>query len=234
MTTLFSVSILRISRAASPETDEENLSKPKYIYDEAIEDCESAIDLVQREQSRLIKNLSNFFNLETEAPHIGQSGLLELFNSNHRIANVCQSFLRELDRNNQRSDLAHKINSLQQCNMVYETLLSDLLEFSEQALSLTTIDKSATSINGFVHKMEIDLHLSITMLTEMLERTKESPSDKLINHIEALNSSDALYKRAQKIQDIESKHAKALHRMSAIYDRTIWAFKWYTTQFQSH
>jgi phosphate:Na+ symporter len=55
--TFLSAPAQRLARKFSPPNPTEQLSRPEFIYDQAVEEAESALDLVNREHARLIRRL---------------------------------------------------------------------------------------------------------------------------------------------------------------------------------
>ncbi|HEY3917423.1 MAG TPA: Na/Pi symporter [Stellaceae bacterium] len=69
----------------SPLQPQESLAKPRYLYDQAVEDPETAITLVDREQARLFALLPLYFGLEEHlddaAQKIGRAAILPVAQS---------------------------------------------------------------------------------------------------------------------------------------------------------
>src|SRR5262245_30026903 len=54
---IFQTPILQLLQRWLPAKDKDDLSRPQFIYDEALEEPSTALDLIEKEQLRLLKNL---------------------------------------------------------------------------------------------------------------------------------------------------------------------------------
>lgn len=85
-----------------PASRTEVLSRPAFLYDQALVDAESALPLVEREQERLIRHLPDYLDgVRAEPPAAGSSVHEpvppdELHAATRSVARVIESFLTEL------------------------------------------------------------------------------------------------------------------------------------------
>jgi phosphate:Na+ symporter len=77
-----------------PETPEEQASKPKYLHDRATDDADTALQLVEMEQARLLKNLSHSFNAMREGAD--RSQLPALHDAFESLCNTIREAITDL------------------------------------------------------------------------------------------------------------------------------------------
>lgn len=80
-----------------PASRVEAMSRPAFLYDQALVDAESALPLVEREQERLIRHLPDYLDgVRAEPPATGHVPPDELHAATGSVARVIDSFLTEL------------------------------------------------------------------------------------------------------------------------------------------
>jgi phosphate:Na+ symporter len=117
MAILFSVfqgSILRLLERWLPGDDTENLSRPQFLYYEALEEPSTALDLIEREQLRLIKALITYTQAmragAQTAEHQSAARIHQQFGS---IANHIDQFQHELTSKQLGAEELERLTQLQ-------------------------------------------------------------------------------------------------------------------------
>ncbi|MGV8998115.1 MAG: Na/Pi cotransporter family protein [Parvibaculaceae bacterium] len=112
----------------SPPTDEELLSQPRYLYDEALEDASSALELVEREQARAFGYLPDLLDgvrddavtmISAQALHVAGQSLID----------QCDAFLAEIVDQNEAKDILPEVFNLQKRNEILSGLFAALGDY---------------------------------------------------------------------------------------------------------
>jgi len=89
----------RLVQRLSPRSEEERLSSPKYLYSQALDEAQSALALVEREQTRLVKRLPQLLDtVREEGRDLGTSNQTSLdarslHSAGSAVAAACRDFL---------------------------------------------------------------------------------------------------------------------------------------------
>lgn len=142
---LFQSPIHRLLKRLSPATTEEELARPLYLYDQALDEAESALDLVEKEQTRLLGFLPDYLPADypsnnpsdkagtmraptTIAPATVAPGTL--FSGNRQVTSAVAMFITDLmDRHQDRLSLQRMIN-IQGRNALIGDLQDSVYEFT--------------------------------------------------------------------------------------------------------
>jgi len=139
-----------------PQSAMENLAKPVYLYDQALEEGETALDLVEKEQARLVHLLPRLLDElrpdEVEGtPYVGK----ELYQACASIGGECQRFIDRLmglpqsHATLERIMAAHSRNELlfhlqEGTNTLLQELRSGFLEAEAEALRGSLVEGLVT------------------------------------------------------------------------------------------
>jgi len=87
----------RLAQRLAPSDPTESLGRPKYLYEQALEDPESALDLVIKEQARLVRRLPRYLDaLRPEEVSTAGPGSDQLHKASTAVSGECSGFLSEL------------------------------------------------------------------------------------------------------------------------------------------
>lgn len=128
--------IPRLLERMSPATREEDDARPQYIYDHAIVDTESALDLVVLEQRRLIGFFTRYFDALRREPNGGSAhgALVTLRNSFKTLSEQVHEFLDELGRTNPADATYERLNHLLNNQRLIQSIEDTLYDLA------TTVD----------------------------------------------------------------------------------------------
>jgi len=127
----------RLVERLSPPSQEEVLSRPRYLYAQAIEDTESALGLVEREQARLIGRLPLYLDeiRDEPAPDRDTEGAeldaQRLHRASASVAAACNAFLCELTERASAHSTFEQIINLQSRNALIVQLQESCIELVE-------------------------------------------------------------------------------------------------------
>lgn len=130
---------LRLTQRLSPPSREESLGRPRYLYAQSMEEAQSALTLVDCEQTRLIKRLPLLLdairedtdpssNPETETAEV--DGQL-LYRASGSVAEAIDTFLAELTERTDAHSALERIVNLQSRNSLIISLQDSCMELVE-------------------------------------------------------------------------------------------------------
>jgi phosphate:Na+ symporter len=94
---LFGGFLHALARRLSPPSRAEELARPRYLYEQAMEEVESALDLVEKEQTRLIRRLPRLFDeLRLDEVEDTPIAARTLHRASTSVAGECAGFLARL------------------------------------------------------------------------------------------------------------------------------------------
>jgi phosphate:Na+ symporter len=129
---------LRLTQRLSPPSHEETLANPRFLYAQAMDEAQSALDLVEREQARLLKRLPLLLNAIREEPEVGdEAETLDvdsqaLHGASLSVAAAIDAFLAELTERTGAHSALERIVNLQSRNGLISSLQESCLELVER------------------------------------------------------------------------------------------------------
>lgn len=113
----FLTPIDRWLRQFSPPTREEELSRPQFIYDKALGDAETAMDLVEQEQLRLLRRLPEMLDaVREEAPQTARVEPAALHAGSVAVAKEVAAFMTDLAGKNDSREALDRLLKLKTRN----------------------------------------------------------------------------------------------------------------------
>lgn len=114
ITVVFHKRIADILEHAFPAIKEETLSNPQYIYDQAVEDPDTAIELVDQEISRIMMRFPGYLeNVRTEHESIEIVDSKTLHSAAVKLGNDIDLFIGDLFNNNLSQDSSERLLKIQ-------------------------------------------------------------------------------------------------------------------------
>lgn len=220
----FTTPIYRLLERLSPPTREEELSKPHYLYEQALEEPETALTLVDKEQVRLAQYLPQYLDAVREETR-EQAGThwVTLHKASTTVLKQVDAFTTDLmDQSHSRSTLEQVIR-LQNRNGL-------LLSLSESVHDLTkTIDQSSHSeaLNALTDRMAEALHAVLLTAVDALE-TPDADNRELLLKLTA--DRGELMERIRRTvirseQSLTSEDQQTLFAVTTLFERTIWLLR---------
>lgn len=133
--TFLQTPIIRLLNKMSPPTQSEMLSKPQFIFEQALDDPETALDLVNKEQIRLLRFFTFYLtHISSERPVNQLNRVLEYHESFQKVSLETETFLDELSMKPDSLALHDKIlyfQNTQQSISMLEHSLYDMVQMTE-------------------------------------------------------------------------------------------------------
>jgi len=209
----------------APPSDEETLGRPRYLYDEALAEPESALLLVDKEQQRLLSSLPDYLGslredvIKTgpavEVRHPAESNILRL----------CDQFLTELaDRNHNREVLKRTI-VLRDRNELLGSLQESLVELITVANSNPHAGEVRTLINNLVES----LHMMLETLADVAKLPDADDLDmlRMLTH-DRSELMDSIRRRMQGGEIVVAPEVQqSVFSATALFERCTWLLRRY-------
>ena len=221
LVTLIQGPLFRLIQQATPESAEETLSRSKYIYDDALEDVETALTLVDREQHRLIDYLTaSLDTIRIDTAHSANTDYATLYRAGNTLNAEVAGFLAVLLETSPPHESMEKVFRAQsRCKLLgdLQTEVYDLVR---------TIDQSDISsrLAILTHGMVEGLH--VALLTFQDELIEPDP----IGHETLLmltsDRSDIMEQARRTVLDSGEALTKieqtALYNATSLFEHSIW------------
>ncbi|HUD51399.1 Na/Pi symporter [Parvibaculum sp.] len=226
LTTVFRDRIMAAIMRLSPPTDEEALSKPRYIYAEALDEPRAALDLVEREQVRLFEFLPDIVDA-VRVDGASKLGPDLLASSAGSVARQCGDFLTNILDNNSARDVLIDVVEIQKRNEILLSLIgavSDYVKTIEAAGAVSPDSKFgrllfalgeslhtilAVANDAFLHKDRRDLDL-----------LREFTSDRS-------TQMERVRRQVMEVEDIGPAEHDTLYASTTLFERTLWLLQRY-------
>lgn len=224
---------LALAARLSPPSEEERLAHPRFLYEQAIEDPETALELVRREQARIFGHLPRLLDsTRPEAgPPVDPGPLLE---ASRILVARCEAFLTELLDATSSRDLMLAVLQLEKRNQ----LLGELVATLDQQLagpyrtleSGTATDRVFALIQALVESQ----HALLLTAAEALdhEGADGGPAEDVAMLLalsgDRSEAMDELRRRVSGETRLSAAQHDTVYAATALFERTVWLVRRYT------
>ena len=225
---------LALAARAAPESEEERLSRPRYLYDQAVEDPETAVDLVRREQARVFGHLPMLLDsLRPEATVQGDPGAL--LEASRNLVARCEVFLTDLLDATSSRDLMLAALQLEKRNQ----LLGELLGTVGEQLDDPGPDPEEPAgpdgrLPALLRALVESEHALLATAADALEREAlEGRAEDDVAVLMALSGDrsetmDELRRQVAQETRLTAAEHNALYAATALFERVVWLVRRYT------
>lgn len=162
--------LFKLAERIAPPDPAEDLARPRYLYARAVDDPDSALELLSKEHSRLLERLPMY--LDPMRPEMQASSpipVAALHPASHAVGQSCGAFLVDLiGRTHAQSSLKHVVN-MQSRNDLLMHLLDDCREFH----NLLAADAPEQSARRLRNQLIEGLHALLMILADTRDDTLE-------------------------------------------------------------
>lgn len=226
VTTLFRERAMALIARLSPPTEEELLSKPHFIYAEALDDPTTALDLVEREQVRLIELLPQLVDAvrpDGEAT-IGAGVLFAAISS---VAQRCDGFLTEIFDSNTSRDVLPDIVAMQKRNEILIGLagaVNDYVDVIERAGPRAETDPFGRLLFALGESLHTIIMVArdafVTRAPEDLDLLLEFTSDRS-------GQMERIRRQIMSVGEISPADHDTLYASTTLFERSLWLIRRY-------
>lgn len=216
---------LKLLARLAPATREEELARPVFLYDQALGDAETALDLVSREQNRLFGDLHGYIVTADHFAEPTPRDVQALYRGNTGVSREIDLFLTELVDRNQDRQTMHRILNHQARNRVLDDLRESLFTLG-RTLEPTDDGREPTSLE---HTLAEGMHVILRTMADTLNSSEKIDLDENeATMLTALTSDrSALMERLR--HDLLGHGEKLPHSVqeslfaaTSLFERTIW------------
>lgn len=177
LASVFSGTMERMARYWCPPHPVEALSKPLYLYEQAVDEAETALDLVEKEQARLVGLLSRQLDeLRPDEVEDTICGGRDLYDASRAVGMECQHFIDRLMGHAQSHDTLERLMNVRSRN----ELLTHLQDGCLSLLELLREDFSETAALNLRHNMVEGLCTVLMVLDETLQEGESADCQLLL------------------------------------------------------
>jgi phosphate:Na+ symporter len=199
-----------------PESEQDSISKTKYIYPEAVEDPDIAINLITKEQDRLIASLTSYLeplrNADDDVMPVTVRNA-----ANMQLANEIKQFIDELSHHELGQEMSH-ILELQSRNEAIISLLNSLHTFT------TTVGETQNHTENLSGSIVESLHLILTLMEETVANDE---NDEMLLELTSERSQlmDDLRNRLLYDEATNVAERKSLYVSTRVFERVLWQLR---------
>jgi phosphate:Na+ symporter len=212
--------LLRLLERWAPRSPLQQLSKAKFLFDDAVVDPSLAIDLAMKEEGRLTEWLPMMLDEVRSEPVLGASKPDVLCAASHSVARLMTSYLEGILESNLGSAERERVIRLQHRTANLEALFDSLDEFRHAAR-----DAQQWAASGRVAQNMIEaLHALLSALVDALNSDDATDRDLLLR---LLGARDEMMERVrQRVlrenPDLPAKAQEALFSATMLFERIVW------------
>lgn len=218
--------LLRLLARFVPPDPEEGLSRPRYLYDQALEDAATALDLAEREEEELIARLPSL--LPAEGEEVRPVEAVRALNANIQLAQEIDRFLEELLHRGADEESLEAAMSLKGRNQLAIALCESLREL---LAALSAVGTSGQGVRLPQHLVEAS-HALLMSLCEVVR--EKDPLDRVLlreltgDRTELMESvrRDLLRNGA----NLDQRHRDSLFTATSLFERLVWLVRRYAAQ----
>jgi len=218
--------LLRLLARFVPPDPEEGLSRPRYLYDQALEDAATALDLAEREEEELIARLPSL--LPAEGEEVRPVEAVRALNANIQLAQEIDRFLEELLHRGADEESLEAAMSLKGRNQLAIALCESLREL---LAALSAVGTSGPGVRLPQHLVEAS-HALLMSLCEVVR--EKDPLDRVLlreltgDRTELMESvrRDLLRNGA----NLDQRHRDSLFTATSLFERLVWLVRRYAAQ----
>lgn len=216
LVSIFQNKITHFSMQLFPESEENSIAKTKYIYPEALEDPNIAINLITKEQERLIGSLTSY--LEPLRNKDSSEMSIKVRNAaNMQLAHEIKQFIDELSHH----ELGQEISNILELQSRNEAIISLLNSLNTFAITVAETEHYGENLSDSIIE---SLHLILTLMEESVD-TDENNEILMALTSEKSQLMDDIRNRLLYDENTQMSERKSLYVSTRIYERTLWQIR---------
>lgn len=227
---------LRWLEAWAAPSLQENLSKPHFVHDEALDEAETALLLADKEQQRLLACLPAYLDaLRQDAPAALTSADTRQA-AESQVLQLCEQFLVELADRQRSRDVLERSMVLRDRNRLLASLQESLVELHQAAQVAgggddeRDVDEAGrATVAQLLDQLVQSLHLMLEALAETAARAQPDAEDlELLRSLTHDRSElmDGIRRRLQG-SDLEAGLRQAVFSATTVFERCVWLARRY-------
>lgn len=218
----FQVRMLELAAWASPATQEEELSHPRFIYPEALGDPDTAVQLVRLEQQRIVAFLPELLAYTQQADAHQNSKMSALSASGHALGRHCDNFLTEiLDRNPSRELLDDAIGLKKRLATL--TSLIDTVEEFVTTMQTTAPLEMNKKLDSLLFALRESLEMILHVAGDAVGSDSRDDRDQLVQLTSGRSGQmEAIRQRILDLDTLSPIEHRQLYASTTLFERALW------------
>ena len=204
----------------SPSTPEQDLSRPRFLCDNALADPESALSLAEQEQKHLLRHLpAQLDSLRSQPPTIAPAIRHQAI---IKVSGDIQAYLRELVEQHNDPATSSRLLSVEQRQSILLPLCQSVHEFVE---TIARQEKPATTprLTQLIESLD-------TLILTMLDAIDSRDPDDLTMLIHMTADRGGLMERQRRnlvesTPEIDHSSKSDFFYLTALYERSVWLMR---------
>src|SRR5690625_3269720 len=218
--------LLRLLARFVPPDPEEGLSRPRYLYDQALEDAATALDLAEREEEELIARLPSL--LPAEGEEVRPVEAVRALNANIQLAQEIDRFLEELLHRGADEESLEAAMSLKGRNQLAIALCESLREL---LAALSAVGTSGPGVRLPQHLVEAS-HALLMSLCEVVR--EKDPLDRVLLRELTGDRTELMESVRRELlrngANLDQRHRDSLFTATSLFERLVWLVRRYAAQ----
>lgn len=209
----------------SPPTDEQDLSRPRYLSEEALEDPESALDLVEKEQLRLLGHLPE--QVATVLPDTAATAPVPagvLHRGVSAVAAETHSFLRDLAEREADRDTSRRVLALERRLALVSSLNETTHGFVE---TFSALRAGPAPGDAFVDNLAESLHTLLLSALDAARSGDPAETDLLLRM--TADRGDLMERLRRNLlagpRELDHRQKSHLFYLTSLFERAVWLLR---------
>lgn len=155
--------LYRLLERMSPATEEEELARPRYLYEQALDEPETAVDLVEKEQARLLGYIrAALDHVRDDARDSGQVYYRSLHAAGSSLAGEIDAFLTDLLESSLSRSALEKAMRMESRNRI----IIDLFDAADALVGVVDRGTISERLRPLAHSLVESFHIAVDILIE--------------------------------------------------------------------
>jgi phosphate:Na+ symporter len=209
----------------SPPTDEQDLSRPHFLSENALEDPESALDLVEKEQLHLLGHLpSQVATVLADTAASSPVSASVLHRAGTVVGAEVQAFIRELAERDTDHDTSRRVLALERRQALLASLNDTTHAFVE---TFTALNRGPALEGSFSNNLAESLQ---TLLLSSLDAARSGDPEEvdLLLHMTA-DRGDLMERLRRNLlsgpQPLDHQQKSHLFYLTSLFERSVWLLR---------
>ncbi|HSI07671.1 MAG: Na/Pi symporter [Rariglobus sp.] len=217
----------------SPPTDEQDLSRPRFLSEDALEDPESALDLVEKEQIHLLGHLpAQLATVLAETAATAPVPASVLHRAGIAVGSEVHAFIRELTERDTDHDTSRRVLALERRHALIASLNDTTHAFVE---TFTTLNRGPAPEGSFTNNLAESLH---TLILSALDAARSADPDEVDMLLRMTADRGDLMERLRRNllsgpQPLDHQQKSHLFYLTSLFERAVWLLRQLATLLKS-
>lgn len=211
----------------SPPTPVESLGKPRYLYQQGLNEPSTALVLVEKEQQRLLAWLPQYLDELREGCQASHADTHALHQAGGQVARECGVFINTVLSRDPGEEVSDRAIILKARNDLIINLQNTLFELTEHV----RVDCRDPEVSALVNNLAESLHLLTSTLSEA-QQTGDADDLALLN-ILTHDRSEMMQSIRNRLLASSSETQHSVFAATSLFERVVWLSGQYVTQLEN-